>query len=114
MTHIRLLALPDGRLRGFEVTGHAGAGPHGEDIVCAAISFLATTCANALESVAKAGPQTESREGYLKALVPEDSLNDQAETILETFRQGAKDLADMYPRHVRLQTAHSEKERKPC
>lgn len=114
MTNIRLLRLPDGRLSGFEVTGHAGAGAYGEDIVCAAVSFLATTCANALESVAAAEPETEMREGFLRAAVAPGKLDIKAETILETFRRGALDLVEAYPRHTRLQAAGNEKERKPC
>ncbi|HSK68274.1 MAG TPA: ribosomal-processing cysteine protease Prp [Candidatus Limnocylindria bacterium] len=114
MTRIRLLALPDGRLCGFEVTGHAGAGAYGQDIVCAAVSFLATTCANALEGVAGAKPEAEAREGCLRAVVAGENLNVKAQAILETFRQGALDLVKNYPRHVRLQMAHHQKERKPC
>ena len=36
---------------GFICQGHAGYAEAGADIVCAAVSILTTTCANALESV---------------------------------------------------------------
>ena len=42
----------DGLLAGFECRGHAGYAPAGEDIVCAAVSVLTTTCVNAMETVA--------------------------------------------------------------
>ncbi len=34
--------------------------------------------------------------------LPQDQINHDAGVILETFRQGAKDLIDAYPRNVRL------------
>ena len=36
-------------LVGFEISGHAGFAERGQDIVCAAVSFLATTVVNSLE-----------------------------------------------------------------
>ena len=98
MTRIRLTGR-QGTLLGFEVSGHAGAGVEGNDIVCAAISFLAITCANALESVAGQAPKTTQAEGYLKAELP-GKPNQAATTILMTFSQGAADLAQAYPAHV--------------
>ena len=38
-----------GALQGFTVSGHAGGGPSGEDIVCAAVSVLFRTAARLLE-----------------------------------------------------------------
>lgn len=101
MTRIRILG-KDGQISGFEVSGHAGAGQHGEDLVCAAISFLATTAVNALESVAGERPKLNQNEGYLKATLEENQLNPAADVILKTLLQGAKDLQEAYPKHVRL------------
>lgn len=98
MTRIRLLGR-QGACQGFEVSGHAGAGDEGNDLVCAAISFLATTCVNALETVAGTKPGLSLAEGYLKAVLPAPP-NDRAMTILKTFSQGAKDLAQTYPGYV--------------
>ncbi len=101
MTEIRLLYADD-RLQGFQVSGHAGAGTQGNDLVCAAVSFLATTCANALISVAGTKPQVQATDGEMFVTLPQDQINHDAGVILETFRQGAKDLIDAYPRNVRL------------
>ena len=100
MTRIRMLGQA-GNYTGFEVSGHAGAGSKGNDLVCAAISFLATTCANALNSVAGAQVKATQEEGYLKAEVPAPG-NEQVQTILSTFYQGARDLEAAHPRHVKL------------
>ena len=101
MTRIRLLGSP-GNLKGFEVSGHAGAGTEGNDLVCAAISFLATTCANALESVAGLKPEATQSDAYLKASLPGGRRNSQSDTIMRTFLQGAADLILAYPQHVTL------------
>ena len=100
MTRIRMLG-GEGNHTGFEVSGHAGAGSKGRDLICAAISFLATTCANALISVAGVAVQATQEEGYLKAEV-QGPGNEKAQTILSTFHQGAKDLQNAHPRHVKL------------
>ena len=101
MTEIRLLYAGN-ILQGYQVSGHTGAGSEGNDLVCAAVSFLATTCANALESVAGAKPQVRQGEGHLAVVLPESNLTHEAIVILETFRQGARDLEDAYPRNIRL------------
>ena len=101
MTEIRLLYADD-RLRGFQISGHAGAGTQGNDLVCAAVSFLATTCANALESVAGVKPDIRQREAFLHVEVKKEALSAQAASILATFLQGARDLAETYPKHVKL------------
>ena len=38
------------RIYGCRAEGHSGWGEEGEDIVCAAVSVLTTTCVNALET----------------------------------------------------------------
>jgi uncharacterized protein YsxB (DUF464 family) len=38
-----------GGLKGFSVSGHAGTGPRGEDLVCAAVSALFRTAARVLQ-----------------------------------------------------------------
>jgi hypothetical protein len=101
MTTIRLLYTDD-RLCGYDVSGHAGAGTEGNDLVCAAVSFLATTCANALESVAGVKPRVMQADGKLTVNLLKNEAAHEALVILETFRQGANDLADAYPRNVHL------------
>ena len=64
--------------------GHAGFAPHGQDIVCAAVSFLAT-CTNALESIAGIVPKVRQKDGFLAVHVRPEELNDQAATIFLCF-----------------------------
>ena len=88
-------------ITGFEVKGHAGYAEAGQDIVCAAVSILTTTCANALESVAGVKPMVKASEGHMLLALPNGSSHD-AQVILRTMRQGLRDLAEEYSRYILL------------
>ena len=88
-------------ITGFECTGHAGFAQAGSDIVCAAVSILTTTCANALETVAGVTPKVQASPGKMALSLPENAGHD-AQVILETMRQGLRDLAEEYPRYFQL------------
>lgn len=92
------------KLNGFSVIGHSGAGSHGEDIVCAAVSALSITAVNALEKVAGIAVSPTVGEGVLHVRIPMDTTKKQkrcAETILRTARLGLYQIAARHPRHVR-------------
>lgn len=102
MTRVALFHAPDGRLSGFECRGHAGYAQAGSDIVCAAVSMLSYTCANALESVAGVQPDVAVREGLMQVSVPDEQLNHDALVILRTFEQGINDIASSYPKYIHI------------
>ena len=85
----------------FECKGHAGFAEAGQDIVCAAVSILTTTCANALETVAGVEPRVEASSGSMRLRLPENAGHD-AQVILGAMRQGLRDLAEEYPRYFQL------------
>ncbi len=91
----------DGQLTGFECVGHAGFAEAGSDIVCAAVSILTTTCANALETVAGAAPRVQASSGRMILSLPANAGRD-AQVILKSMRQGLRDLAEEYPRYFQL------------
>ncbi|WP_326716890.1 ribosomal-processing cysteine protease Prp [Vagococcus jeotgali] len=49
----------------FEISGHAGSGPFGYDIVCAAVSALSINTVNSINQLAEYIPLVESESGYL-------------------------------------------------
>lgn len=49
-------------VRSLTVSGHSGYAESGRDIVCAAVSTLITTCANAMESAAGLVPLVSQDE----------------------------------------------------
>lgn len=102
MTRVALCVLEDGTLCGFTCKGHVEYAKTGHDIVCAAVSFLSTTCANALEKVAGAKPLVEIADGELSVFLPGNELTHDAQIILQTFAQGMRDLQESYPKHIQL------------
>ena len=86
---------------GFECVGHAGFAEAGSDIVCAAVSILTTTCANALETVAGLKPLVKAAPGKMILARPDGSGHD-AQVILKTMRQGLRDLREAYPDYLLL------------
>ena len=103
MTTVTLLH-SEGKLSGFLCKGHAGFARAGKDIVCAAVSVLSTTCANALESVAGIVPEIEVDDGYMKVMLPDGCDNHDAMVILRIFEQGVRDIEASYPKYIHITT----------
>jgi len=92
---------------GFEISGHAGYAPHGEDIVCAAASFLAITVENSLELQLGVEGKVNVQEGRLSYELPSDLTEAQmqtAQTILRVFDTGFQNLAKEYPKFVQYKS----------
>ena len=87
------------------ITGHSGHAEAGRDIVCAAVSILGCTCVNSLESVLGLIPDVrENEEGVLEFRLPDMTAeeNEKAQILMAALKQGLTDLADTYPRNVKL------------
>ena len=87
---------------GFECKGHAGYAPEGSDIICAAVSILTTTCANALESVAGKKAEAEVSDGFMKVMLSQKEVSPETQIIFQTIFRGLSDLAEEYPKYLRL------------
>ena len=62
----------DGELRSAEITGHAGSGEYGFDVVCASVSTLAINFVNSVEKFAGYEPDLELNEeegGFLRVTI---------------------------------------------
>lgn len=92
----------DGYISALRVQGHSGTAPHGEDIVCAAVSALAQT---ALLGIGKHLHRDvdwhvlASGDLYLKLKSAPDDLT---QAILETARLGFVEIAKANPGAVRI------------
>ncbi len=86
------------RVHQFELSGHAGYGVYGEDIVCAAVSALSIAAVNGLEHFLSHPPQVEEKDGYLTCALPELSELelDQAQWILQTMSMAAQEIQRTY------------------
>lgn len=97
---------------GFEIYGHAGYAPHGEDIVCAAVSILGYTTLNSLSEVAEVSPlqmqvDIDDKIGYMKVLVDEKIIEDptkgNVQTVLNTLIVGLKTIIESYPKYITIE-----------
>ncbi len=94
-------------LVGFEISGHAGFANIGEDIVCAAVSILATTTVNSLEVQLNHPPSYEVDEkvGYLKCCLPLNLTGDdynKAQVILKTLEIGLLSIEQEYQDYIKV------------
>jgi uncharacterized protein YsxB (DUF464 family) len=92
-----------GSIRAFEVSGHAGFKPKGEDIVCAAVSALAQTAALGLGHYLPEKVKVAKEEGFLRVELSPD-LDDEeltrAQIILETFALGLTSIKAGYASYM--------------
>ena len=103
------------QLCGFEISGHAGAGEAGYDIVCAAVSSAAYLIANTLTDVVGVDCEAVVDDGYMKLMITEDaSRGEQTEKecqhILEGLRLHIEQLREQYPKNIRITSVNTGKE----
>ncbi len=96
-----------GKVRGFSVTGHARFAPHGEDLVCAAVSMLAQSVLLGLHHHVGIAIDYHIDEatGGLSCRLPEKITPEQyqmAEAVIATMVLGCQNLQETYPQHVRV------------
>ena len=89
-----------GILESVELTGHAGSGEYGFDVVCASVSTLAINFVNSIEKFAGYEPTLELNEdqgGFLRVEVPKDIAPNQREMtqlFFESFFLGMANLSE--------------------
>ena len=100
MIHAVFERAEDGELRCAEITGHAGSGEYGFDVVCASVSTLAINFVNSVEKFAGYEPNLELNEiegGYLKVEIPQNIPSHQREMtqlFFESFFLGMANLSE--------------------
>lgn len=101
MTNITLKR-ENGYIVSFEVKGHSGFAPEGEDIVCASISSVVWTVINGLENVLGLGVSYKAEDGYVSCKLPPLSENERkmADVLLESMSRFFDDLEENYGRFI--------------
>ena len=99
MIRVRFMTA-DGLLSGFSLSGHAGAGEYGQDIVCASVSSAALMTANTITEIIGAAADIASDDGYLSVTV--QSRIEECQDILSGFRLHIQAHAEEYPKAVQL------------
>jgi uncharacterized protein YsxB (DUF464 family) len=87
---------------GITIQGHAGYAPHGQDIVCAAVSTLVQTfLASVDELTADEMLVGFSQQGQIQSIQYE-RLSERAQVLLDALFIGIQMIADTYPANVRI------------
>ena len=100
MIHAVFERAEDGELRCAEITGHAGSGEYGFDVVCASVSTLAINFVNSVEKFAGYEPELELNEeegGFMRVTIPTHIPPHQREMtqlFFESFFLGMANLSE--------------------
>ncbi|MGI6487395.1 MAG: ribosomal-processing cysteine protease Prp [Syntrophomonadaceae bacterium] len=95
----------DGRITGFDISGHSGYDQWGRDIVCAGVSAVAQTALIGLLRHLPIQPDYNQDDAYLRCELPsglEESDREKAEIILSTLEAGLMALEASYPEYVKI------------
>ena len=88
----------DGLITGFHLSGHAGAGEYGQDIVCAAVSSAAYMTANTITEIVGATADITAHDGLMDLTVT-DRIED-CQDILSGFQLHIQALSEEYPQRI--------------
>lgn len=95
-----------GEIRYLRVRGHAGSGPYGHDLVCAAVSAVVQTAIMGLREIDPGAGPGEIAEGDVRW---QGSAGPQGQAILLACIVGLRDIARSHPKSLAL----TEKEESP-
>ncbi|MGM0123650.1 hypothetical protein IGI37_001023 [Enterococcus sp. AZ194] len=99
-----------GQIVSFTLTGHAGAGTEGNDIVCAGVSALAVSAINGIDALAGFEPIVDVNEidgGYLYAEVVSGMTQEQnniAQILLENLLLGLQAMEEENTEYIQIDT----------
>ena len=106
MIRIRIKRDHRNDIQAYTVTGHALTAPHGQDLVCAAVSALAQTTILGFYEVLKQQPAYEITEGKLECRMM-DSLDEkqrsEAAILLKTMLAGFRNIQQQYPKVIAIE-----------
>ena len=85
---------------GISVRGHAGFAPHGQDVVCAAVSTLVQNLVFSIEELTKDKIRYDIQPGAVE--IRYGTLSEEAQLLVKSFFIGIRMIADSYPGNVRI------------
>lgn len=87
--------------QGFEITGHAGHAPSGEDIVCAGVTACAFTTCYALEGVAgQANVKSMFKSGHTRVEIITEIPS--SKRVMVGFLKFMKQCQSRYPGRIEI------------
>ncbi|CAM3094808.1 ribosomal-processing cysteine protease Prp [Sporolactobacillus spathodeae] len=95
------------RITGFRLSGHAGSGPYGYDLVCAGVSAVSFGAINAVEALTHSHPDVKQAPdgGLLDYRADEqasESDQDKAQLILEAMIVSMRTIEQSYGKFLRI------------
>ncbi len=86
----------------FELSGHSGAGEHGTDIVCSAVSSAVYMAANTIIEILKISPKADVRDGYMRIQMNLEDAR-KSKTITDGLYLHLSELQSQYPNNLKLE-----------
>ena len=101
MVEIRIERDSASRICAYAASGHAEAGPAGEDIICAAISVLTDTAFLGLSRHLGRTLDYKAKDGLISVRL-EQAADERTEAILATMVLGLHEIKKMEPDRIRI------------
>jgi hypothetical protein len=95
----------DDKIVYFQVEGHAGSGPSGQDIYCAGVSAVTQTALLGLGKHLSDPISYEMQDGWMSCILPEtlsDREMEKAQIILSTMEAGLRAMQEAYSDYLRV------------
>lgn len=93
-----------GAFTSFSISGHAGYGDYGEDIVCASVTSAVQLTANAATEVFKAPAKVTALENTIQLALP-GKPQKEASQLLEALHLHLTVLAETYPGTIKVKVS---------
>lgn len=98
---IRIEVIDDGEaVSGLRVTGHAGTGSPGTDILCAAVSVLVENLGFGLRTILNVDADIDARDGYYAIRLDRSDVTERTDLLFASTILGLKNLAGQYPQRM--------------
>lgn len=95
-----------GRIREFQVKGHAEYDEPGKDIVCAGVSAVTVGTVNAIEALLQVQLKARMKHGLLKVDVPDlsdEAMIDKVQLLLESMVVMLQSIEQSYGAYIAIQ-----------
>ena len=99
MIRVKFL-IGNNRLHGFEISGHSGLAPEGQDIVCASVSSAALMAANTITEVIGTPAKAEAESGSMVFHLSE--TNEKTEAVLRGLKLHLTGFSKQYPLNIKV------------
>lgn len=107
MITVNVVRTQQNKIVSFEMNGHADAGPHGQDIVCAGASAVSFGTVNAIDTLCNVQLiiDIDNDGGFLRCTVPTDldvQTFEKVQLLLEAMVVSLKSISEQYGKHIKI------------